>query len=567
MAIELEPEYYLDNFRQLTDFVTVRYSDLLDLDEARFLSDFAVLSRDAQKLYVRMLTRKGDVFRRSKLQYAEITDIDEAARELARMDFIDTNPSLSLDTILKLFSKPEITAAVGDESLNRLRRDELEQSLLADATRIPELIACVASLDELFLLCRAQVFDTLKLLFFGNLRQDMTEFVLKDLGLYTFAEYSLDDESRFFHHRDQVNAHLHYYGVLDQFTDDDLQDASRLTELIAQLPVAPQEDRVLRRRVERVKLKFARQLERLGDLDLALAWYRECQTPPSRERQSRILIQQSEIEAGLALCETILETPRNEEELVFAQSFGARTARKHKHPWRKIKAYKPPEYSLVLPNQGQRVEMAVQNYFNESVATDSAGDNTCYYVENTLINSVFGLSIWEMMFASVPGAFFNPFQIMPSDFYERDFVECRKPLYEQWQTRVSSSDELSRCVLQNYERYYGQLNPLVFWGNIEPELLKTACHLIPITDWQHLFQRIFTDIKHNRSGLPDLILFHPDGLNPEFDSPLVTDRSYQLVEVKGPGDKLQKNQLRWMTYFAEHDIPHSVLNVTWDESP
>ncbi|MCP4472837.1 MAG: hypothetical protein GY815_19530 [Gammaproteobacteria bacterium] len=36
-----------------------------------------------------------------------------------------------------------------------------------------------------------------------------------------------------------------------------------------------------------------------------------------------------------------------------------------------------------------------------------------------------------------------------------------------------------------------------------------------------------------------------------------------LIEVKGPGDSLQKNQQRWMQYFHEHGIPHQLTRVTW----
>ena len=50
--------------------------------------------------------------------------------------------------------------------------------------------------------------------------------------------------------------------------------------------------------------------------------------------------------------------------------------------------------------------------------------------------------------------------------------------------------------------------------------------------------------------MPDLIFFPSRG-------------GYELIEVKGPGDRVQANQLRWMRYFAEHDIPHRVTWVEW----
>jgi len=33
--------------------------------------------------------------------------------------------------------------------------------------------------------------------------------------------------------------------------------------------------------------------------------------------------------------------------------------------------------------------------------------------------------------------------------------------------------------------------------------------------------------------------------------------------VKGPGDRLQDNQIRWLAYCAQHGMPVRVLDVRW----
>ena len=38
-----------------------------------------------------------------------------------------------------------------------------------------------------------------------------------------------------------------------------------------------------------------------------------------------------------------------------------------------------------------------------------------------------------------------------------------------------------------------------------------------------------------------------------------------MIEVKGPGDKLQDNQLRWLDFCAEHGMPVVVCYVQWEE--
>jgi hypothetical protein len=39
-----------------------------------------------------------------------------------------------------------------------------------------------------------------------------------------------------------------------------------------------------------------------------------------------------------------------------------------------------------------------------------------------------------------------------------------------------------------------------------------------------------------------------------------------MVEVKGPGDRLQDNQLRWIEYCATHQMPIAVCYLQWAES-
>lgn len=39
-----------------------------------------------------------------------------------------------------------------------------------------------------------------------------------------------------------------------------------------------------------------------------------------------------------------------------------------------------------------------------------------------------------------------------------------------------------------------------------------------------------------------------------------------MIEVKGPGDRLQDNQLRWLDFCAEHGMPVSVCYVQWADT-
>ncbi|MBT4075851.1 MAG: VRR-NUC domain-containing protein, partial [Gammaproteobacteria bacterium] len=96
----------------------------------------------------------------------------------------------------------------------------------------------------------------------------------------------------------------------------------------------------------------------------------------------------------------------------------------------------------------------------------------------------------------------------------------------------------------------GLMNPLVDWNTLTLDIIQLALQRISYQHWLNIFKRILGDLRNNRSGFPDLILFPADS-------------GYKLIEVKGPGDRLQKNQQRWMSFFSIHDIPHELVRVSW----
>src|ERR1700710_1167875 len=98
--------YYLDNFQRVLDWIGERYSDLLTDDEHAFLATFPTLPQASRALFVRMVMRKGELFRASKLVYAEIGNTHEAARPLAALGLIEDDPAVTLDQLFELLQKP-----------------------------------------------------------------------------------------------------------------------------------------------------------------------------------------------------------------------------------------------------------------------------------------------------------------------------------------------------------------------------------------------------------------------------------------------------------------------------
>lgn len=549
MPPDLPATYYLDNVRTLFRHVESVYADILDNDCLQFLNDFNQLGDDAQKLLVRLLNRTNTLFRQSRLNYAEIESMPKAVRELESRNFIEINPKLEPEQILPLFNKAELIQHHHDAaSLKSLRRTELDDYLIdqcdTDVFKKLHKTECFISIT------RQDIYQILQMIFFGNLKQSMTDFVLRDLGLYQYENYRIDFDNRPYREAEEIQIHwlLHQLetclGLIDQANKEMLLDCFQT------IPDCAPQQSTLFRKSERLRFKIARQLERIGEFEPAMTLYRQCQLPPSRERRARIYHQQKDIGAALNICREIIDSPIDDAELQFAMSFASRLCRQHKIELPagiESERNHEPEIIYLELEKHASVESAVAEYYQQQQPGQE-----CFYLENSLFNSVFGLVIWDAIYAPVAGAFYNPFQYRPSDFYDYDFVEKRLSIFDKIWSSIKNNDDIQRRVSEYWKRKQGIANPLVDWYRINPGLIDLALQRIPYEHWMKIFGRQLRDLRNNRSGFPDLIVFPPED-------------GYVLVEVKGPGDTLQKNQQRWMQYFAENNIPHLLARVSWQD--
>ena len=539
MPDNLPAGYYLDNFQFLLDFVSRQYSQLLSEQEKAFYSSFRALTQDSRRLFVRLTNRKGPYFRIDKIDYPEVQSLDAEIRLLIAATFIvPTVPDL--ESAIRICSKADllnVDACSGFPHSTR-KQDLADYLLFGQINPVQELVI------EVVELARLEELMVFKLLFFGNFHQDMTEFVMHEL-VAPFEQYEIDGSAGLFRRREVIDELIMLRSLSDTSQEFMETEGSEglLMQLIEKLPARNVEP-VLSRQYDRIVNRIGRHLERDGRIEEAADVYCRAQATPARERQARIQDRLGKPQAAITLCSSIIETPLSEEELEFAHSFGERLARKHglasklsfNLPMKKI------EHSTIqVPRLDDSVEVCARAYF-QGLGYES------YYVENRLMRSLFGLCFWDIIYAPVSGAFFNPFQRGPVDLYTPDFVESRRTLISG---RLQELEENGPRALATaiYREKQGVVNPFVNWMYVDEQLLSAAMGKIPSHDLVRIFERLLIDLKNNSSGFPDLIVFD--------------ENSYRMIEIKGPGDKLQKNQARWFRYFQEHAVPAEVVNVQY----
>ncbi|MBT2298415.1 VRR-NUC domain-containing protein [Pseudomonas fluorescens] len=540
-----DPFYYLNNFEQVLVWLATRYADVLSVEEQRFIDDFACLPRASQGLLVRMVMRKGRHFRHSKLQYPEIGDIGRAVEPLLALGWVEDQVPLSLVELFEVLLKQEIIQCLGHliEHPKATKGQWLESLQGHFDQPQPLRIWCPLLEDRLFSLTIMNLCDRLRLLFFGNLYQDWSEFVLADLGIFTYETVEFSAQSRGLRSRQDVDACLFLHECQQRF-----EAGEPLEEIVAQVHALSLDNPWLERRRGKLLFQVGQHAERSGDFTLALRIYQDCSYPGARLRMIRVMERIGEYAQALEWAQAAAQAPQSAAETQALLRILPRLRRKLGGPAvPRTMARKVERLDLQLPrvDPALSVEYHVQAHLHDETAP-------VHYVENSLINSLFGLLCWPVIFAPLPGAFFHPFQRGPVDLLNEDFHERRAELFAACFAQLDDG-RYRDTIVRRYTEKWGVQSPFVFWGALSEELLHQALDCLPAEHLKHWFSRLLLDIKANRAGMPDLIQFWPQ------------HKTYRMIEVKGPGDRLQDNQLRWLEFCHEHQMPVAVCYVQWAE--
>jgi len=545
MAIQLPPLYYLTHFASVIDWISVRYSDLLRSDDLDFITQFKQLSTDAKALLVRFVIRRQEPLRWSSFSYLEITDTALALGQLVALDLVDNNPVLTADQLLRLAKKEELLAAPwANEFSKTTAKSVISNWLISQPTQAQSWRDWLPNaVDQIVLFKDHARMDRFRLLFFGNLYQDWSEFVVTDLGHQRYEQVPFDMSSRAFQQeRDVAFAHqLYDIGMQTQQGEDLAVLFKELTQDIGDVP-----EFLLARRQKRL-FHLGAAAERIQNWELALSIYEVTHYPGTTYRAVRVREKLNHFEQAYRLASEALSGFLRDDERQQLQRALPRLAKKVGQP---VPAKSPPvainAITLELSSMPSR---CIEVSACEALMTET---RSVHYVENTLLCGLFGLLFWHVIFAPIPGAFFNPYQRGPSDLFHPDFVDRRQSLIETCFNQLNGMD-YSDQILNTWHQKHGLQNPFVIWPALNEALLQEALSVIPAQHLTLIFRRMLDDLRHHTSGLPDLIAFDT--------SSEIT--SYQMIEVKGPNDRLQDNQVRWFEFFARHNIPAQVLHVHW----
>jgi hypothetical protein len=490
-----------------------------------------------------MIMRVGMFFRLSRLKYPEIGDPAAAAAPLLDLGWLE-EPVLNVDQLHRVLTKAELAIHLSlANGLRRLNKAELLDVLREQHTEPRPFHGwCPQLNDRVLQPVLKPVAERFRLMFFGNFHQDWTEFVLSDLGISTYETVLVHTAP--FRTRGHIDAFYQMY-----LCQRALEAGLELNEIVAAIPSPITDSDWLEQHRQRLLFQIAMVYERADDTPSALAAHADCRYRGSRMRTVRLLERTKEWKAARELCLVAASSPESEAERQLIRRVLPRLNRKMGVA--EEKASELPlidhfDIELDRPPGGRALELRIRDH----LAIQEERGCTVHYVENALINSLFGLLCWEAIFAPISGAFFHDFQYGPVDLESPYFYERRRDRFAECFADLKSG-RYKDIIRQRLSAKAGIQAPFVAWGLLKPPLLECALQCFPAAHLRLWFEWIVRDVVENRTGFPDLVQFWPD------------EQRYRMVEIKGPGDRLQDNQRRFLEFCSQHEMPVAVCRVRW----
>ncbi|QHV96239.1 VRR-NUC domain-containing protein [Spirosoma endbachense] len=553
----LTPRYYLDNFRYVLDFVKRLYGSLLNEAEWDFVRRFDALSIDAQCLYVRFSNRKGLFFRINKLQYNEINDLPAAVGELITAGFIErlaAHHSNRGEAVLDVFTKPELLELLPLEPeeikpLGKEKKDGVVRYALRELD-FGEIVGGLTTHETVVKMNFEAEGMMVKYLFFGNRSGNMTEFVVRDLGMVNFERYDESKLTARFRTRKEVEDKLLISLTYEEFYE--LKQSETPAEDIYNWflnwnETRPELTKIAVPGYQKLIVRVGGYLERQKLPEQALAVYELSDHVPARERRVRLLFKNGSIDEALALCDEIAVSPLNAEERYFATDFRNKIlgVGEKKRTRKATTRFLSDAESVNIPAAYRHhVEAGVMNDYLEQ-GYDAA------FTENYPWRGLFGLVFWDIIYDANVQAIHHPLQRAPSDFYLPDFYLKREDLLKKRLWELETKDDWRRHTGRMFNAKYGITNVLVDWSDELMTLVKRMIDLLDVDQLRLILLEMARNVREHTRGFPDLLVWNEQG-------------QYDFVEVKSPTDHLGPQQLHWLEFFQTIGVHGKVVRVIWE---
>jgi DNA polymerase-3 subunit epsilon len=531
--------YYHDHFTEMLSFVSETYGSVLTEQHQAFISNFEILTKDAQCLLVRMINRRGRIFRRGALRYSEISNTQAALEKLRQSGLV--RPLEEEDYAAFIICHPKDALIKGGKEAGYAdiraswAKPKLIEYFLTNVSFATAYEHCGG--EEFVALSDTEPVEFLLYLYFGKTEDDLKNFALRDLGILRTNKHA--NLSARFTDESEARACFHYSRLLSR-----LEIGSRAVyrSAIASILDGPActTDYATELR-NRAAHKTGLYFEKCNEKELAAHFYQAAPSAECNERLARLLYSSGDKERAEELLRRMIDDPASDDEFMFASDFYAR----------KYNGQRTGVCTALL-RAGSTV--IVDDAWRGDAEAGVAGamrrkGHTVYHTENRLWNALFGLLFWDELFES--GQLHSNFDWMPQCLKNKTFARIFTAQISEKLGLVASQSALP-LILRTVAARWRRPNGIFAWDWIDVEALR-AVHTERPAGVAAMLRLMCEDYHATRDGFPDLMVEKGGAIS--------------FLEVKAEGDVIRRNQLTRLRQLGNVGITANIVRADFRFDP
>lgn len=199
------------------------------------------------------------------------------------------------------------------------------------------------------------------------------------------------------------------------------------------------------------------------------------------------------------------------------------------------------------------IELALRSWPGgvEAAAARALGsaDRPCHHLENRLVLGLFGLLFHDVLQQRCRHRFDAPLQTRPRGSLTRALHLTCAPAFAARIDRLASGWDPWPGLHRTAQRRRGMRDGLVHWPAFDDALLEQLARSLSGRMLARLVWPLCADPERMRVGFPDLVRLDP------------ARQVIECFEIKGPGDRLQPTQRRWLAWLRSIGVPACVVRV------
>jgi DNA polymerase-3 subunit epsilon len=540
MKLPVLPAYYYhDHFTEMLSFVSGAYGPVLTEQHRAFIATFENLTKDGQCLLIRMINRRGRIFRHGAFRYAEISNAHAALEELRQSGLVRDLAEEDYAAFIISLPKDALIRSGRDAGITDIRtswaKEKLVEYFLANISFATAYKYCGGV--EFVTLGDTEPVEFLLYLYFGKTEDDLKNFALRDLGILRTNKNA--NLSARFTDESEARACFHYSRLLDRLEvrSEAVHHAAIVSILGGPTCTTDYATELRSRAAHKTGLYF----EKCNEKELALKLYRAGSSTECNERLARLLYASGNKEGAEELLRRMIDDPTSDDEFVFASDFYER----------KFNRQRTGRCTALL-RAGSVV--TVDDVWRGNPETGVAGvmrrrGYKVYHTENMLWNCLFGLLFWDELFES--GQLHSDFDWVPHCLKNKTFARLFAAQIIEKLASVAARSSLP-MILRTVAARWRRPNGIFTWDGVGMEALRALLTAQP-EGVAAMLRLMCEDYYAMRDGFPDLMT-EKDGV-------------IGFLEVKAEGDVVRRNQLTRLRQLGSAGITANIARVDFRFDP